>query len=84
MTPGVDTNGGTTGDTTGDTDGDADVVDGPADRGPLDLDRVERDLAGVEAALRRLDEGTYWTDEVTGEAIPDDVLAADPVTRRVG
>jgi RNA polymerase-binding transcription factor DksA len=49
---------------------------------PLDLERIERDLAGVEAALRRLDDGTYWTDEVTGEPILDDVLAADPVTRR--
>lgn len=49
---------------------------------PLDLDRIERDLAGVEDALRRLDEGSYWTDEVTGEPIPDDALAADPVTRR--
>lgn len=49
----------------------------------LDLERIERDLAGVEAALRRLDDGSYWTDEVTGEPIPDDVLAADPVARRV-
>jgi RNA polymerase-binding transcription factor DksA len=50
----------------------------------VDLDRIERDLAGVEAALRRLDDGTYWTDEVTGAPIPDDVLAADPVARRAG
>lgn len=48
----------------------------------LDLDRVEHDLFGVEAALRRLDDGTYWTDEVTGQPIPDEVLAADPVARR--
>ena len=55
------------------------------DAGPsLDLERIERDLAGVEAALVRLDEGTYWTDEVTGQPIPDDVLATDPVTRRAG
>lgn len=50
-------------------------------REPIDLERIDRDLAGVEAALRRLDEGTYWTDEVTGADIPDVVLAADPVTR---
>lgn len=55
-----------------------------AGRPPLDLDRIERDLAGVEAALARLDDGTYWTDEVTGRPIPDDVLAADPVARRAG
>lgn len=48
----------------------------------LDLDRIERDLAGVEAALGRLDDGTYWTDEVTGEPIDDAVLATDPVARR--
>jgi hypothetical protein len=48
----------------------------------LDLDAVERDLAGVERALQRLDDGSYWSDEVTGEAIADDVLAADPTARR--
>ena len=51
-------------------------------RPSLDLDRIERDLAGVEAALARLDDGTYWTDEVTGERLADDLLAADPVARR--
>lgn len=49
---------------------------------PLDLDGIEHDLAAVETALQRLDAGTYWTDEVTGEAIPDDVLAAHPTARR--
>ena len=44
--------------------------------------RIERDLAGVETALRRLDDGTYWTDEITGAPIGDDVLATDPVARR--
>ncbi len=48
----------------------------------VDLDAVERDLAGVERALERLSEGTYWTDEVTGEPIPEPVLAADPTARR--
>ena len=47
----------------------------------LDLDRVERDLAGVEVALRRLDDGTYFTDEVTGAPIPVAVLEADPTAR---
>lgn len=49
----------------------------------LDLDVVERDLAAVETALQRLSDGTYWTDEVTGEPIPEPVLAADPTARRV-
>jgi RNA polymerase-binding transcription factor DksA len=49
----------------------------------VDVDRIAEDLAGVEVALARLDEGTYWTCEVSGEELPDEVLAADPVTRRV-
>ena len=49
---------------------------------PTDLDAIERDLADVEAALERLDDGTYWSDEVTGEAIPDETLAANPLARR--
>jgi RNA polymerase-binding transcription factor DksA len=49
---------------------------------PLDLDGIERDLADVEVALSRLDQGTYWTDEVTGAPIPDEVLAAAPTARR--
>ena len=49
---------------------------------PVDLAAIERDLAAVEAALPRLDDGTYWVDEVTGEPIPDEVLATDPVARR--
>ena len=48
----------------------------------LDLDAIERDLADVEVALSRLDAGTYWTDEVTGEAIPAERLAASPTARR--
>ena len=48
----------------------------------MDLDAVERDLAAVEVALERLNDGTYWTDEVTGEPIPDHVLADDPTARR--
>ena len=48
----------------------------------VDLDEIERDLAGVERALERLSDGTYWTDEVTGQPIPDDVLAGDPTARR--
>lgn len=53
-----------------------------ADAPVVDLDAIERDLAAVERALERLSEGTYWTDEVTGEPIPDHVLVADPTARR--
>ena len=48
----------------------------------LDLDGIERDLADVEAALARLDAGTYWTDEVTGSELSDDLLAERPTARR--
>lgn len=49
---------------------------------PPDLVAIEQDLAAVEVALSALDDGSYWVDEVTGEPIPDDVLAANPVARR--
>jgi RNA polymerase-binding transcription factor DksA len=51
---------------------------------PLDLDAVLGDLDAVEQALERLDAGTYFTDEVTGAALPDDLLTYDPTARRVG
>ena len=50
---------------------------------PVDLDAVERDLTAVEVALNRLADGTYWTDEVTGQPIPEDVLVRNPLARRV-
>jgi RNA polymerase-binding transcription factor DksA len=49
----------------------------------IDLDAIQRDLEGVQAALERLNEGTYWTDEVTGDIIPSEVLDAFPLTRTV-
>ena len=49
----------------------------------IDLDAIQRDLEGVQAALERLNEGTYWTDEVTGDTIPSEVLDAFPLTRTV-
>jgi len=49
----------------------------------LDLDGIERDLADVEVALTRLDTGAYWTDEVTGQQLPDDLLADHPTARRL-
>ena len=50
----------------------------------LDLDAIERDLAGVEVALARLDAGTYWTDEVTGAELSADLLEQHPTARRSG
>ncbi|MEY4081527.1 MAG: hypothetical protein RL430_1957 [Actinomycetota bacterium] len=42
----------------------------------IDLDRIEQDLADVDVALGRLEDGTYWTCEVTGAEIPAEKLAA--------
>lgn len=63
----------------------ANTADGQVDaqgESQVDLTAIEHDLSGVEHALQRLDDGTYWTDEVTGDSIGDAVLAADPVARR--
>jgi RNA polymerase-binding transcription factor DksA len=49
----------------------------------LDVDRIGRDLDGVEVALARLDAGTYWTCETTGSPLPDSLLADDPTARRL-
>jgi len=35
----------------------------------------------VETARERLAAGTYFVDEITGSALADDVLAADPTAR---
>jgi RNA polymerase-binding transcription factor DksA len=60
-----------------------DTVLAPAPQpAPLDLNAIQRDLADVEVALARLDADTYWTDEVTGAALPAELLAARPTARR--
>lgn len=48
----------------------------------VDLDAVAAALDGVDAALRRLDEGTYGTCEVCAGPLADERLAVDPVVRR--
>lgn len=50
--------------------------------GEIDVAAIEADLDGVQAALTRLADGTYWTDEVSGEPIPAAVLQANPLARR--
>lgn len=64
--------------------GDPATGDLARDPAGLDLDAIERDLAGVEVALTRLDAGTYWTDEVTGNELPSELLEHSPTARRVG
>jgi RNA polymerase-binding transcription factor DksA len=62
----------------------------PADQGSETFERekdlsilegLESDLAEIEAALQRLDDGTYGIDEVTGEPINPDRLEAVPTAR---
>lgn len=62
----------------------ADVSAAEHGAAPLDLDRIEGDLADVEAALARLEAGTYWIDEVTGEPLDDDLLTRQPTARTAG
>ena len=50
--------------------------------GILDLDAIEQDLSDVEKALERLDDDSYWTDEITGEPIDTEHLSANPTSRR--
>ena len=49
---------------------------------PIDLQAIEQELADVETALERLDNGAYWTDEVTGAPIDPAHLEANPLSRR--
>ena len=45
------------------------------------LEQVEAELADVEHALQRLDDGTYGTCEVDGKPIPEERLEALPAAR---
>jgi DnaK suppressor protein len=45
------------------------------------LQRVEVQLAEIDAALRRIDEGTYGTCELCGRPIADERLEAMPAAR---
>ena len=70
--------------------GDVPHVTDPADQGSelferekdlAILEQLEGDLAEIEAALQRLDEGTYGIDEVTGRPIARERLEAYPTAR---
>ena len=47
----------------------------------LDLDAIEANLNDVEVALERLEAGTYFTDEISGSALSEDLLSANPTAR---
>ena len=55
--------------------------DVPWGKTDADLDLIAAELDAVVAALDRLDDGTYWTDENTGRPIDDALLAEDPTRR---
>ena len=64
--------------------------EGPADQGSETFERekdisilegLESDLAEIEAALQRLDDGSYGIDEITGEPIVPERLEALPTAR---
>jgi RNA polymerase-binding transcription factor DksA len=46
------------------------------------LEAIEAELAGVDAALRRLDEGSYGACEVCGAALIAEVIESDPLAGR--
>ncbi|MBV8560743.1 MAG: TraR/DksA C4-type zinc finger protein [Acidimicrobiia bacterium] len=45
------------------------------------LEQIDAELADVEHALRRLDDGTYGTCEFDGKPIPEERLEAVPAAR---
>jgi len=66
----------------GDPSPSAPSVADPQEPPDPDLERIAADLADVERAMERLEDGSYWTDEVTGEPLSDELLATDPTARR--
>lgn len=53
-----------------------------ASGGAPDLDDIEAKLDAVEVALVRLEDGTYFTDEVTGKPLDEQLLISNPIARR--
>jgi len=45
------------------------------------LEQIDAELADVEHALKRLDDGTYGTCEFDGKPIPEERLEAQPAAR---
>ena len=46
------------------------------------VEAIERDLNDVDAAMDRLEKGTYFNDGVTGASLRPEFLAANPLARR--
>ncbi len=46
------------------------------------IDAIELDLNAVDAAMVRLEKGTYFTDEITGVPLETNFLVSNPLARR--
>lgn len=46
------------------------------------IDVIELDLNAVDAAMDRLEKGTYFTDEITGAPLENNFLVSNPLARR--
>ena len=46
------------------------------------IDAIESDLNDVDAAMERLQKGTYFNDEVTGVPLQTQFLVSNPLARR--
>jgi hypothetical protein len=49
-------------------------------QGP-NLDHIAQELTDVERALERLEDGSYFTDEITGSSLSEELLASRPTAR---
>lgn len=65
----------------GPADSAKDITDRQIDES--ELVRVRAQLDEVDAAVQRVDDGTYGVSEVSGEPIPDERLRAVPWARRL-
>lgn len=48
----------------------------------LDVNGIDAELDAVEVALVRLENGTYFTDEITGKPLDEQLLIKNPIARR--
>lgn len=53
-----------------------------ADDTSPDLNDIDASLDAVEVALVRLENGTYFTDEITGNPLDEQLLISNPIARR--
>ena len=55
---------------------------GTTSNSPSDLDVIDANLDSVEIALVRLENGTYFSDEITGKPLDEQLLSESPIARR--